>query len=1100
MRRIGLLLILIISIIGNSRGQTGVTPQEKRENRYQLIVTNYAHWVNVDDRICDAYSIIYVTGDDGVARNTLETRVNTGGTNETKTFSEEKRLIKSEIKSIHAYQYAHDARNTGFGHTSCKSGGDTRDGSQGMNKGCCTQYYYSWSNAGGDINANRVTFYYRLIPLHTLDIGLINGVPNNYLPVDDKVTLYAKEGFASQLYNYQYRLEGSSTWTNIPGNLYTGHELKVSARDLFGADFMQHENKSIQFRVVSCYDSGINDYLSYSDPRQLTIVRSAPHINQTASTPPVCHGESNGQVHIKFDRPLYAKERLYFALKNTNTNTYDITDTLAVDPVSLTATVHGLPAGFYDYRLYGSYRTGTNANDTVNTYTDGIHHTDTITVAERPKIVYTVAQDSVHCHAGADGAIAVNATGGIGQYYAALFAANSSDTLQTKFFSGTTRFENLKKGDYKIYLRDLHNCEPQSPDSIYQRISVKEPDKALQTHNTGYQEPKAFGYSDGIIWSYISGGTGAYDVTWRDSAGAVVKNEILVRPTPASSIRTEVTGIKKGTYYLYVKDRNHGSAVPPVLENYCGCEALDSIFVDEPPKLLVSVDTLHYVTCHGDTDGQLVAHATGGRPNHTTAMPYTYQWYKVTADSTTVLESYTAINDSILTSLPSAHYVICVTDTNHISAYSPVFHFTEPEPLKVRVQVNRNLSCSGETNGEMEVIVTGGTKPYSCFWETGDTTRVVSGLGKGIYSVFVRDGRYADHRKDQAWYTHYCQEEAAGEITSPTGMDISSALTHPACHSYSDGKIELAVTGGVAPYSYLWNDGATTPGRDNLPAGQYSVTVTDANGCVLSENYRLQEPEPLSVHIGNDFTLCKGQSIKINGGIGLSDIRYLWTDGNNGTLSADSVYTVGKAGQYRLQVTNQAGCTADGRIQVSQSDTELTTDFVVASKIPNNTKVNAVNIIRTGYDNIEWILPEEAVVWDETRDRLQFSIPRNGYYTIGMIAQKEDCQDILYKTLEVVDKGDIDWTEEDSEPFLKNFIVYPNPNDGNFRAKVELREAADYSLYLYDTNGILIESKTIHNSAGEETYFNRTTAPAGAYYLRFVSQKTTSALKIMINK
>lgn len=1079
MKRSGLLLILFIAIIGNSRGQTYISGTSIYKLSVEGNVTQNGSSCGEDI----TPGLQWVVAEKQSGRQTLvrgsSDYPNNGHGLRHQDFYGEHYFSKSNKVTKLIYRTVYRDHNW---LTGCK---DVQEATQHRSVNIC--HYADYNFSGLNQPGHAVERVYPIVELAT-PTGINSNISDH-----DLLTIELTDNIDNQYYNWEYAIE-SGSFQPIPSVYNNKVILKIKGEDFLPNDAF---GKTIWIRVNMGYCGGDNRESNHIPFKYLP---SAPHINQTIYTPPVCHGENNGKIHIEFDRPLYDKERLYFALKDNNTHTYDITDTLAIDPVSLTATVNGMPAGFYDYRVYGSYRIGTSANDTINTYTDGIHHTDTITIPERPKVVYTVSQDSVHCHAGTDGAIHVNAIGGVGQYYAALFAANGSDTLQTKFFSGTTRFENLKKGDYKIYLKDLHNCEPQWPDSTYQRLSVKEPDKALQTYNTGYQEPKAFGYSDGIIWSYISGGTGAYDVTWRDSTGTIVKNETLVRPTAGSSIRTEATGIKKGTYYLYVKDQNHDSATPPTLENYCGCEALDSIFVDEPPKLLVSVDTLHYVTCYGDTDGRLVAHATGGRPDHTTAMPYTYQWHKITADSTTVLESYTVINDSILTGLPSAHYVICITDTNHIKAYSPVFHLTEPDLLKVKVQVNRNLSCSGETSGEMEVIVTGGTKPYSYFWETGDTTRVVSGLGKGIYSVFVRDGRYADHRKDQGWYTHYCQEEATGEITSPNGMNISSVLTHPTCNSYSDGKIELAVTGGVAPYSYLWNDGVTTSNRDNLPDGQYSITVIDANGCSLSENYQLEEPEPLIVNIGNDFTLCKDQIIKVNGGVGLSDISYLWTDGNNNALSSDSVYSIGKAGQYRLQVTNQAGCTAGARIRVSQSDTELTTDFVVASKIPNNTKVNAVNIIRTGYDNVEWILPDEAIVWDETRDKLQFSIPQNGYYTIGMIAQKEDCQDVLYKTLEVVNKGDIDWTEEDSEPFLKNFIVYPNPNDGNFRAKVELREVADYSLFLYDTNGNLIESKTIRNSRGEESYFNRTTAPAGAYYLRFVSQKTTSALKIMINK
>ncbi|MFV0587988.1 T9SS type A sorting domain-containing protein [Bacteroides reticulotermitis] len=1071
MKKAGLLLILLISIIGNSSAQAP-------EAYYKLTVSGYAG--NEGDRCGSMWGLEYINViyTDNSEVSYFAPRTLKGSSYDAPTWKFKEGDKK--IKQLHFH--TNKRHSTMF---DCSS--DRKNGYVTITGNC---YFrdYNFSEFGSKISGYA---HIKIIP----EIKLKQETGTAQLFGDaDPLVIDPIIGVHSDFYNWQYYDYDLGDWEDLPLQFQKKNYLTIK-----GAEFLpeSHYNRTIRIRVNinNCTGTTVT-----SNEVTYTYLRSAPHIQATTYQSPVCHGENNGEIHIRFNRALYDKENLYFARKNTITNLYDITDILDIDPVTKIGVVQGVEAGFYDYRLYGSHRIGTLVSDTVNTYTDGVNHFDTITVIERPKVVYTISQDSVHCHAGADGSIRVNATGGIGQYYAALFSANNSDTLQTKIFYGTTRFENLKKGDYTVYLKDLYDCEPQSPDSIYQRISVKEPARPLQTHNTSYQEPKAFGYSDGIIWSYISGGTGAYDVIWRDSIGTVVKHETLIRPTASSSIRTEATGIKKGTYYLYVKDRNHGTAAPPTYENYCGCEALDSIFVDEPPKLLVAIDTLHYVTCNDDADGQLKAHAIGGRPDHTRAMPYTYEWHRITADSTTVLESYTTVNDSILTNLASDHYVICVTDTNNIKAYSPIFHLTQPDPLVVTTHVIRNLSCNGDNNGEIEVIVTGGTKPYSYFWETGDTTRVISGLSKGIYSVFVRDARYTDNQKDPVWYTHYCQQEASGEITSPNGMSISSVLTHPVCNSYSNGKIDLSVSGGVAPYTYLWNDGTTTLNRSDLSDGHYTITVTDANGCNFTESYVLQEPEPLIVYIGDDFTLCKDQSVSIDGGIGLTGISYLWTDGNNNTLSTDSVYAIDKAGQYRLLVTNQAGCTAFSQINVAQSNIELVTDFVVASKIPNNTKVNAVNIIRTGYDNIEWIVPDQAVVLEENRDKLQFSIPVNGYYTIGMIATRGQCRDIMYKTIEVVNKGDIEWTEVDDEPFLKTFIVYPNPNDGNFRAKVELREAVDYSLTLYDTNGVQIESKMIRNSSGEETIFNQIHVATGTYYLRFVSKKTTSVYKIIINK
>jgi hypothetical protein len=895
-------------------------------------------------------------------------------------------------------------------------------------------------------------------------------------PTDDTITIRSNVLYSN--YEWEYSLNGGSYQTNS-GKFGYNQTFTLSAKDLLGVNYLDYVNKNISFRAKYLCNN------AYTQIITIPIRLSAPHIETVDYEMPQCHGEANAQLKIKFDRALYDKEKLFITY-NEDGN-MNIKEELFIDPVTLVAQVGGFSARSYDIGLYGTHRFGTNLQDTVNTYIGDARHQYSVTIPERPVVSYAIWQDSVHCQAGQDGKIWINATGGVGKYDAALLEAGNAAILQqlTALEGIPISFNNLTAGNYTVQLTDTNGCVP--PVNPVQSIEVFEPEKPLQIHNIAYQEPLGFGLSNGKAGAYIDGGTGTYTVKWTDASGNVLSSEPLI--SKGTSQYSEVRGLKKGAYYIEVSDQNYPLVNPKTDANECGCMAADSIVVDEPPRLEVAIEEKHYVTCNGDNDGVLAAHAIGGRPDHSRLFPYEYQWYRLSKDSV-LLETYTK-NDSILSELYSGYYVICATDTNGIQATSKLFHLVQPDPLTVTAQVLRHVLCDGDDTGQIEVMVTGGTQPYSYFWETGDTTRVVSGLQKGIYSVYVRDARYRDNPN------HYCSEDANAEIISPNGMTLTATLTDPTCNAYFDGKIDLVLVGGVAPYSYGWSDGATTKNRSNLSEGDYQITVTDANGCHITEAYSLHQPDALVVNLGGDFTLCKDRSFTLNGSIGIENISYQWT--KDGTvIASDSVYTISAAGIYRLTATNTIGCSAYDEITVGQSNDELITDFVVASKIPNNTKVYAVNIIRTGYDRIEWIVPDEAIVSEESDDRIQFSLTKNGSYSLGMIAYKGLCNDILYKTIEVVNKEDIE-DYDDSEPFVKRFMVYPNPNDGHFSVWLELREAGDYALYLYNNSGVLIETKTFSDSVGGEILFNQSSAGAGVYHLRFVSKETTSVFKIIIH-
>jgi hypothetical protein len=907
------------------------------------------------------------------------------------------------------------------------------------------------------------------------------------LPSDDKITLSAKSGFSSDLYHYQYKLP-NDIWRDINNSdLYNSskNKLILSAKDLLGDNYINYLNKNIQIRVVSCKEG--NNYLSWSDAVTLTIIPSAPHIESVTYEMPTCRGNSDAKLHIKFDRRLKSDEIIYIAKNNNELDASEYV--IGADSI---VTLEGLTAQTYNLRVYGTI--GSPA-PRYNTYSDDAKHKFAIYLPNRPAVTYSIVQDSVHCYNGADGKIKVTAQGGAGKYRACLFAdGNTNDTLQTVIFTNIAYFTELKTGNYTVHLRDTNNCAP-SPLNL--PVTVLQPNAPVQILASDFYEPRKFGASNGKAWAYITGGTMGtpyYNVLLKDSANM----DIALEPDSLldnedGSIKALFENLKKGTYYFYVYDKNYSKAAPQTDENTCNCAASDTVHIPEPPLLTVETYETHYVTCNGDNDGELTAHGDGGRP-HLSGLPYDYEWYKITASGDSVFN----VNDSVLADLFAGKYKVNITDRYGIDTTSQVFELLQPDVLQVSTQVLKHILCDGEPTGKIEAFATGGTPPYTYIWTTSnrDTTRIVSGLPDDIYTVFVRDARYLDNP------THYCSASALAEIVSPSGLKIEANIAEPTCNGYSDGAISLQVTGGAAPYSCLWEDGSTAQNRENLPNGNYNVTLTDGNGCKAHGNYTLSEPPLVSVDLGKDITLSKNQKLNIFGEIKNAeedDIFYKWTDKNNNILSVEKYLEIGSAGVYRLQITTDAGCTATDEIAVAQSDFELHSDFVIATKIPNNTLIYAVNIMQTPADSVKWLLPDNALINENLPDRVYFSIMHNGIYDIGLAAYKGDCQDILYKTIEVVNDSEIDKHDE-QEPFVKNFVVYPNPNNGNFSVKVELSKPADYTLRLCYDSGVLLEAKEIKNKINEETQFAGINTGSGVYFLHFVcnSEKVISVYKVII--
>src|SRR5690606_5379758 len=236
------------------------------------------------------------------------------------------------------------------------------------------------------------------------------------------------------------------------------------------------------------------------------------------------------------------------------------------------------------------------------------------------------------------------------------------------------------------------------------------------------------------------------------------------------------------------------------------------------------------------------------------------------------------------------------------------FHITNvvieniPPPTLSTTQVD--ILCNGDT-GSATVVVEGGALPLSYSWSpSGGTSDTATGLVAGTYTITVTD---AINRTATDTVT----------ITEPAVLESNISVTNITCNGTNDGSITIAPTGGVAPYTYLWNTNDTGTALTNLSPGIYSVTITDANGCTLVEDVTITEPNILeatgtqtnvSSYQGND-----GEAVVTVTG-GTTPYTYAWSP-SGGTGDTASNLTVGT---YTVLVTDANGCTTTKVFTITQ--------------------------------------------------------------------------------------------------------------------------------------------------------------------------------------
>ncbi len=378
----------------------------------------------------------------------------------------------------------------------------------------------------------------------------------------------------------------------------------------------------------------------------------------------------------------------------------------------------------------------------------------------------------------------------------------------------------------------------------------------------------------GVIDITPTGGTPGFSYAWTG-------------PNSFSTNTQDISGLAIGAYNLTITDING-----------CSTDFLPVAIISENSPI-AGAFSITNVSCGApatSSDGAIDASISGG------AAPYIYSWSGP--------NGFTASTQDI-SGLESGSYLLEVTDNaGCVQTMDPQIVNAPAELTATPTQVD--ISCFGDGDGVIDLAVAGGAAPYTYAW-TGPngftaSTQDIAGLEAGAYSVTVT-------------YGGSCAMPFPNiaTIAESPQIQVSSTKTNITCGGLNDGTIDITVSGGLSPYTFAWTgpNGFTSSNEDlsGLEPGDYNLTVTDANTCLVSFPGQETIIEPSSVLVTNVThvdILCNGDtngSININVGGGIAPYVYNWTNSTGTSVSSIQDPVGLPADTYSLAIMDANGCT-----------------------------------------------------------------------------------------------------------------------------------------------------------------------------------------------
>ncbi len=715
-------------------------------------------------------------------------------------------------------------------------------------------------------------------PLPILQIANISSATASCVPGNDgSITVTASGGTASYQYNIGGANQSTTSFTNLGSGVYT-----VTAIDANGCTATTSVN--------------------IAPP-------NAPTISNLAVTPISCNGApgsiqltaSGGTAPLSYGLMPGAVTNTSGVFNNLTAGSYTVTVTDGANcTVSTSASVIQPPqlswsfinvidvlcngaangsalltatggAGSLTYSLNpgnivnatGLYSPlGPNTYTVVATDANNCSITTTINVSQPPILQWNSPQIiSPTCNSASNGSLTITATGGTNPISYNLQPGNMSSS------NGT--FTGLSQGSYTVVATDAKNCTSSTV------VNITAP-TVVQITNVNITAPTCIPGNDGIINVTASGGTPAYLYN-------------IGGPNQSSGLFTNLTNT---TYVVTATDAN-------------GCTATSIVTLMPQNSPSISNANLTSVSCNGLSDGAMQVIVAGGTP----------------AFSYNLMPGNTTNGTGFFSNLASNTYTVTVTDAAGCTATANIA-VSQPAVLGFGNNVINDVSCNGNSDGNIQMVPSGGTGPFTFVLNPGsisNTTGMFTGLAPNTYSIAVTDA-------------NGCTASTTVSIVQPPPLSWSTVnVIDVLCNGAGNGSALLNATGGSGTLAYTLSPGNitnTTGLYSPLGPNTYTVIATDANSCTLTSTITVSEPSVLQLdNISTVTPSCVpgndgGLTITASGGT--PTYQYNIGGGNQ----SSNTFTSLASANYTVTVIDANNCSVTTLVSMTPANAPMITNVI----------------------------------------------------------------------------------------------------------------------------------------------------------------------------